>query len=121
MRGRVRVGAELGGLVGGVPALHDLVEFLGKLVCCVILEPRGLDNAAARGRRGLLVLAGEIVLAEGAAELCQHFRGLALGMQRLARFAAKALPPEYGRDLVQFVLPGNRRQAHDVRRGRRFL
>ena len=39
--------AKLARLVGGVPALHDLVEFLGKLVRRVILEPRGLDHAAA--------------------------------------------------------------------------
>src|SRR5215472_16382446 len=58
MRERVRVGAELGGLVGGVPALRDLVESVGKLVCRVILKPRGFDHAAAQWRRGLLVLAG---------------------------------------------------------------
>ena len=106
--------AELGGLVGGVPALHDLVEFVGKLVCRVILEPRRLDHAAAQWRRRLPVLAGKIVFAERAAKLCQHFRRLALGMQRLARLAAKALAPEHGLDPVHLVLLGDRRQAYDV-------
>ena len=37
------MGAELRGLVGGIPALHDLVELVGPLVCRVAREPRGLD------------------------------------------------------------------------------
>jgi hypothetical protein len=34
-----------------------------------MLEPFGLDQAAAQRRRGLLILAGEIVLADGAADV----------------------------------------------------
>src|ERR1700757_2969485 len=57
--GRVRLGAELVRLIGGVPALHDAVEFLGPLVCPVSREPRPLDHATALRRWGLLVLAGD--------------------------------------------------------------
>jgi hypothetical protein len=53
-------------------------------------------------------------IAEGAAELCQHLSWLALGVQRLAGFAAKDLAPEHGLDPVQFVRLGERRQTRDV-------
>jgi len=87
------VGAELGGLVGGVPALHDAVELVGPLVCRVTLEPSRLDHAAALRRRHLLVLAGEIVFADRAAELLEHCGRLAIGMQRPARLAVKDCRP----------------------------
>ena len=96
------------------PALHDLVEFVGKFVRGIIPEPQGLDHAAALRRRRLLVLAGKIVFADRAAQLCQHLSRLALGVQRFARFAAKDLPSEHGLDPVPFVRLGNRRQTHDV-------
>src|SRR5439155_7074386 len=83
--------AELGRLVGGVPALHDAVEPVGPLVRRIAPEPRRLDHAAAQRRGGLLVLAGEIVFADRAAELFEHIRRLALGMQCLARSAAEGL------------------------------
>jgi hypothetical protein len=51
----------------------------------------------------------KIVLTNRATELLEHVRRLALGMQGLARFAAKDLPPEHGLDPVQFVLLGERR------------
>ena len=35
-------------------------------------------------------------------------------MQRLTRFAHKDLPPKHRLDPMQFVLFGNRRQAHDI-------
>src|SRR6516162_4267202 len=50
----------LGGLVGGVPALHDLVELVGPLICGVAAEPHGFDQAAALRRWCLLVLAGKL-------------------------------------------------------------
>src|ERR1700730_8580241 len=50
--------AELGRLVGGVPALHDAVESGGQLIGRVSPEPRRLDHAAALRCRHLLVLAG---------------------------------------------------------------
>ena len=40
--------AELGRLVGGVPALHDAVEEGGQLVGRVSPEPRRFDHAAAQ-------------------------------------------------------------------------
>ena len=39
--------AELGGFVGGVPALHDAVETLWQFVLAVAFEPFGLDQSAA--------------------------------------------------------------------------
>jgi len=54
-------------------------------------------------------LAGEIVLAEGTAELCQRLKRFALGMQRLAGFAAEELAAEHGLDLARLVLLGERR------------
>jgi len=35
-------------------------------------------------------------------------------VQRLTRFAHKDLPPKHRLDPMQFVLFGNRRQAHDI-------
>ena len=52
---------------------------------------------------------GEIIFDEGTAELCQHLWRLALGMQRLAGFAAEGLAAEHGLDLVPLVLLGERR------------
>src|SRR6267143_561541 len=40
--------AELGRLVGGVPALHDVLEAFGPLVLAVALEPCFLDQPARR-------------------------------------------------------------------------
>jgi hypothetical protein len=65
-------------------------------------------------RRRLLVPAGKIVFAEGAAKLPEHFGRLALGVQGLARLAAEGLPSEHGLDSVPFVLLGDRRQAHNL-------
>jgi hypothetical protein len=65
-------------------------------------------------RRRLLVLAGKIVFAEGAAKLPEHFGRLALGVQGLARLAAEGLPSEHGLDSVPFVLLGDHRQAHNL-------
>src|SRR5438132_4917108 len=87
--------AELGRLVGGVPALHDAVEEGGPLVWRVSPEPRRLDHAAALRCGHLLVLAGEIVFADRPADLLEHDGRLALGMQGLARLAAKGLMPEH--------------------------
>ena len=52
-----------------------------------MLEPGRLDQAAAQWRRGLLVLAGEIVFADRPADLLEYRERLALGVQSLA------LPP----------------------------
>ena len=77
---------------------------------------RNLDHAAALRRRRLLVLAGEIIFAERAADLLEHLGRLALGMQGLARLAAEGLPAEHCLDPVQLVVLSDRRKAHDVPR-----
>ena len=74
--------AELGRLVGGVPALHDALEALGPLVLAVALEPCFLDQPAAQGCRGLLILTSEIVLADGATDVREGGERLARGVQR---------------------------------------
>jgi len=55
--------AELGGLVGGVPALHDALEAIRLFVLTIALEPFGLDQAVAQWGGGLLILVGKVVLA----------------------------------------------------------
>jgi hypothetical protein len=67
-----------------------------------------VPGPAGTGRRNYI--------AERAADLLDHLLWLALGMQGLARFAAKGLPAEHGLDPVQFLLVGNRREAHDFPR-----
>ena len=114
------MGAELARLVGGVPALHDAVELVRPLVGRVASEPRRLDHAAALRRRGLLVLAGEIIFADprdkpgDAADLLEHFRRLALGMQCLAAASDKIPRPPQRLDLPGLVFLGDCREAHDV-------
>src|SRR6266446_11006230 len=104
--------AELGRLVGGVPALHDSVEALRPLVRRISPEPGRLDHAAALRCRHLLILAGEIVFAQSAADLLEHLGRLALGVQGLARLAAKGSRPEHRLDPVGLRLIGDRREAH---------
>src|SRR3954453_17942281 len=60
--------AELGRLVGGVPALHDAVEALRQFALAIALEPFRLDQTTAQRRGGLLILAGEIVFADRPAD-----------------------------------------------------
>ena len=64
--------AELGGFVSGVPALHDALEALRPFVLTIAPEPFGLDQAAAQGSRGLLILAGKVVLANRATDVVQN-------------------------------------------------
>src|SRR5207249_12091953 len=90
--------AELGRLVGGIPALHDVLEALGPLVLAVTLEPCFLDQPAAQGCRGLLILASEIVLADGAADVREGGERLARGVQRLAVPPGEAVRPPDRRD-----------------------
>src|SRR6266446_2367379 len=57
--------AELGRLIGCIPALHGALEGLRPLLLAVTLEPFGLDLAAAQWGWGLLIMAGEVVFADG--------------------------------------------------------
>src|SRR6266446_1752837 len=70
--------AELGRLVGGVPALDDAVEALRPFVLTVALEPLHLDQTAAQGGGRLLILAGEIVFANSPANALEGLERLAL-------------------------------------------
>jgi hypothetical protein len=56
--------AELGSLIGGVPAPHDAIKLLRPFVWRVTREPCRPDEPAALRRGHLLVLAGEIMLAD---------------------------------------------------------
>jgi hypothetical protein len=81
--------AELGRLVGGVPALQDALEGGGQLVRRIAPEPGRLDEAAAQWGGCLLVLAGEIVFADRAADMLEHRTRLAFRVQRLAASAGE--------------------------------
>src|ERR1700730_5332246 len=90
--------AELGRLVGGVPALHDALEALQPLVLAVALEPCFLDPPAAHRRRGWLRLTSKIVLADGAADVREGGERLARGVQHLARSPGEPLRPPHRLD-----------------------
>src|SRR6516165_2315755 len=70
--------AELGRLVGGVPALHDTVEALRQFALAVALEPFRLDQTTAQRGGRLLILAGEIVFADRAPDAVEHRERLAI-------------------------------------------
>src|SRR6202035_820286 len=82
--------AELGRLVGGVPALDDVVEALRPFVLAIALEPLHLHEAAAQWGGGLLILAGEIVFPDGAADPLEGVGGLPPGGERLSLPRPKA-------------------------------
>jgi hypothetical protein len=102
--------AELGRVVGGVPALHDAGEFVGPFVRRVAVEPCGLDHAAALRRGHLLVLAGEIILLDRAANVFEGGRRLAFGMQWLAVLPGEYVRPQLGIERVGLVVLGDRRK-----------
>src|SRR5207245_6532808 len=95
--------AELGRLVGGVPALYDAVEALRPVLLTVALKPICLDQTATERRRGLLVLAGEVVLADSPADAIQYFGRLAVRMQGFALPPREGLRSPDGLDLVHLV------------------
>jgi hypothetical protein len=108
--------AELGRLVGGVPALHDALEGGGQLFRQVTPEPGRLDETAAQRGGRLLVLAGEIVFADRAADMLEHRARLALRMQRLAAPSREMLRSQHRVDQLGLVVLGDCREAHDVPR-----
>jgi len=57
---------ELSSFICRIPTLHDAVEALRQVLCIVMLEPFRFHQAAAQGRGGLLILAGEVVFADRA-------------------------------------------------------
>src|SRR5204863_9159374 len=108
--------AQLGRLVGGIPALHDALKALRPLVLAVTLEPCFFDHPAAQGCGGLLILAGEIVFADRPADVLAGGERLALGVQCLALPPGEALRPPDRFDLVHLPGFGNRRKAHHLPR-----
>jgi hypothetical protein len=80
----------------------------------VIAEPRPLDHAAALRCGSLLILAGEIVFANGPADLLEHLGRLALGMQCLARPPREPPLPPHRLDHKGLVVLGDCREAHDL-------
>jgi len=58
-RGADAIITKFGRLVGGVPALHDLLKPSWQFGAVVSSEPSLLDQSTTKGRRRLLVLAGE--------------------------------------------------------------
>ena len=66
--------------------------------------------------RGLLVLAGEIIFADRAADMLEHGARLALRVQCLAALAGEMLRPEERVDQLALVVLGV--GEHLVRRGR---
>jgi hypothetical protein len=70
-------------------AVSQLRTMRSNFVWRVAPEPRRLDHATALRRGPLLVLAGEVIFAEGAANLLEGRQRLALGMQCLAALPGK--------------------------------
>ena len=66
--------------------------------------------------RGLLVLAGEIIFADRAADMLEHGARLALRVQRFAAAAGEILRPDERVDQLALVVLGDCREAHDVPR-----
>ena len=62
---------------------------LRPFVLAIALEPFRLDQAATQGRRGLLILASEIVFPDRPADAVESVERLARGVQRLTLPAAK--------------------------------
>jgi hypothetical protein len=85
-------------------------------VLAVALEPCFLDQPAAQGCRGLLILAGEIVFADRPADVLEGGKRLARGVQRLAQPPGEALRSPDRLDLVQLVGFGDCREAQDLPR-----
>src|SRR5262249_11919280 len=103
--------AELGGLVGGIPALHDAVETLRLIAVAIAFEPFGLDQTAAQRGRGLLALAGDIVFADRPPDAVEHLQRLAIRMQRLALPTTEATRSPDRLDPVLLVCLGDGREA----------
>ena len=96
-------------------ALLAVVKKGRPLVRRVSPEPRRLDHAAALRCGHLLILAGEIVLADRPADLLEHFGRLARGMQGLALLAAEGLLPEHPsnwRTSLSSGIAGRRATSH---------
>jgi hypothetical protein len=81
-------------LIRRVPALDDLIEPRRALFWAIAPEPSFLDHSAASGSRRLLILSGEIVLADRGPDSLQRFERFALGMERCAGYSKERLRPK---------------------------
>ena len=85
--------------------MENEVEVSGLLAWSVGFEPLDFHHASSEGRGLLLVLAGKVVLAYGAAEMFEEDQRFAFGMQSFARSApncASAIGRPDDMDLVFF-------------------
>jgi len=75
-----------------------------------------LNHAATLRSRGLLILAGEVIFADRAADLLEHVERLALGVQRRAARPGDETRLQRRLDQVGLVLLGNRRIGNHLPR-----
>src|SRR5580658_7557192 len=94
---------ELGGLVRGIPALNDLLEFTIERLRIVTPEPLRAHHAATGGRGRLLVLAGEVVGSDRLPDGFERRQGFPFRMERLAGLPTIDATTEYRLDDVGFV------------------
>src|SRR5207253_3520071 len=73
-----------------------------------------LDQAAAQGCRGLLILAGEVVFADGPADVRERDERFARRVQRLVPLSGKMSWTPDRLDRVRLVGFGDRREAHHL-------
>src|ERR1700730_2863844 len=101
-------------LVRGIPALHDLIEFLRQILRGVTREPSGLHHAAAGGRGRLLILAGEIVGTKAAAQGFERLQRLACGMKDIASLPLMRARAERAFDDIGLIFFGDRRERNNL-------
>jgi hypothetical protein len=93
--------------------LHDALEALRLFILAIALEPFGFHHAAAQRRRRLLILSGEVVFADGPADVLQDIERLTIAVQRLAQTAGKTSRSPDRLDPVHLVGFGDRRKAQN--------
>ena len=76
--------AELGGFIGGIPALENEIPSPDSVFRSIGFKPALLDHAAAGGTWRLLKLAGKVVRTQGRGNLVQRGAIFALRVQHLA-------------------------------------
>src|SRR6516162_10217792 len=99
--------AELGCLVRGVPALHDLVKTIGALAGIVKSQPSCSYHCTAERDGVLLILAGEDIFSDRVADVRQRGQRLTFRMQSLATLAREEMSTEWALDDVCFVFFGD--------------
>src|ERR1700730_13390544 len=100
--------------IRGIPALHDLIEFLRQILRGVTREPSGLHHAAAGGRGRLLILAGEIVGTKAAAQGFERRKRLACGMKDIGVLPVMRARAERAFDDIGLIFFGDRRERNNL-------